>query len=231
MAIGRIVALAVVCCGLGVANSIIVQSVDTPLGQQQTLWINENGTPTQLFWAGGINVAVDGVTRVMWCIQLFVDINLNTTYNTVVDWANTANEQRVGWLIKNVVGGVTTQAQGAAFQLAIWDIMEDNGDGFSAGKVRKSSSSQHPTDATVLALAQQYETQSLGKLYEWEPVYHNVTVNTGTAVQNLMGPLTRDDVVMPAAPEPGDWALMGGGLVLIVGASYWRTRKRPDQAR
>ena len=120
---------------------------------------------------------------------------------------------------------------GAAFQLAIWDIMEDNGDGFSAGKVRKSSSSQHPTDATVLALAQQYETQSLGKLYEWEPVYHNVTVNTGTAVQNLMGPLTRDDVVMPAAPEPGDWALMGGGLVLIVGASYWRTRKRPDQAR
>jgi hypothetical protein len=229
MAMGRTVALAVVCCGLGVANSIIVQSVDTPLGMQQSLWINENGTPTQLFWAGGINVSVDGVTRVMWCIELFVNISLNTTYNTVVDWANTAQEQRVGWLIKNVVGGVTTQAQGAAFQLAIWDIMEDNGDGFTTGKVQKSTGTA--TDATVLQLAQQYETQSLGKLYEWEPVYNNVTVSKGTPVQDLMGPLTPDDVIMPKAPEPGDWALMGGGFALIAIAGYWRKRRHPHQAR
>jgi hypothetical protein len=35
------------------ANSIILGSVDAPLGEQQTLWINENGTNTQLYWAGG----------------------------------------------------------------------------------------------------------------------------------------------------------------------------------
>jgi hypothetical protein len=218
----RLVALLLVYCGLAAANSIIVQSVDTPLGEQQTLWINENGTNTQLYWAGGINASVDGTTRVMWCVQLFVDINLNTTYNTVVDWADTPQLQRIGWLVQNVAGFITTQAQGAALQLAIWDIAEDNGDGFTAGKVRKSTGTA--TDPTVLTLAQQYESQSANKLYEWVPVYHNVTIVGGTAVQNLIGPLVKDDVIMPAAPEPGDWMMALGGLALIVGARWWRSR-------
>src|SRR5262249_43167817 len=159
-------------------------------GLQNTLYINENGTNTELFWVGGINATIDGHMRVVWCAQLFVDINLNTTYNSTVDFADTAQLQRVGWMMKNLVQGVTTQLQGAAFQLAIWDIIEDNGDGFNsgAGKVYKSTSTQHPTDATVLSLAAQYEAQSLGKLYEWVPVYHNVTVKGGTPVQELIGP-------------------------------------------
>jgi hypothetical protein len=220
----RLVALLLVYCGLAAANSIIVQSVDTPLGEQQTLWIDENGTNTQLYWAGGINVSVDGTTRVMWCVQLFVDINLNTTYNTVVDWANTPQLQRIGWLVQNVAGFITTQAQGAALQLAIWDISEDNADGFTAGKVRQSTSNTTPTDPVVLALAKSYETQSATKLYEWVPVYHDVTVIGGTPVQNLIGPLVKDDVTMPTAPEPGDWVMALGGLALIVGARWWRSR-------
>jgi len=213
---------AALCC----ANSIIVNSVDTPLGLQNTLYINENGSNTQLFWVGGINATIDGHARVVWCAQLFVDINLNTTYNSTVDFADTAQLQRVGWMMKNLVQGVTTQLQGAAFQLAIWDIIEDNGDGFNAGagKVYKSTSTQHPTDTTVLALAAQYEAQSLGKLYEWVPVYHNVTVKGGTPVQELIGPIVNDGGPLSEAPEPRDAGMMLGGLSLI--GLAWRRRRR-----
>jgi hypothetical protein len=222
MAIVRaILALFVWSC-TAAGNSIILQSVDTPLGEQQTLWINEQGTATQLFWAGGINASVDGHARVLWCVQLFVNIGLNTTYNTVVDWADTPQLQRVGWLMQNVVGGVTTQAQGAAFQIAIWDIVEDNGDGFNSGKVAKSSSSSHPTDPTVLNLAIQYETLSQGKLFKYAPVYHNVKVSDGSAVQNLMGPLAYDGGVLGQAPEPGDGWMTLGGCALIALARYGR---------
>lgn len=217
MAIGRAITLALVCAATGVANSIILQSLDLPLGEQQTLWINEQGTNTQLYWAGGINATVDGHARVLWCVQLLVNIGLKTTYNTTVDWADTPTLERVGWLIQNQVKGVTTQTQGAAFQLAIWDIMEDNGDGFGlgAGKVYQSTDAVHKTDPTVLAQALQYETMSQGKLFAYVPVYHNVQVSNGAPVQNLIGALAYDGGVLSQAPEPNGRWLAVAGLVLI----------------
>jgi hypothetical protein len=228
MAIGRATLALLVCSGLAVANSIIVQSLDTPLGEKQSLYIDENGTATQLYWSGGLNASVDGHTRIVWCVQLFVNISIGTTYNTVVDWADTTQLQRVGWMVQNLAGGLTTQAQGAAFQLAIWDIMEDNGDGFGvgAGKVYQSTSAAHPTDATVLALAQQYEMQSAGKLFKWVPVYHNVQVTNGKAVQNLIGPLTYDGGVDAMAPEPDGLWMMIGGLAMIAAACAVRHFRR-----
>jgi hypothetical protein len=230
MALLRLGIALLVCNGLGYANSIILTSVDTPLGEQQTLWIDENGTNTQLYWAGGINASVDGHPRVLWCVQLLVDINLNTTYNTTVDFADTPNLQRVGWMMQNQVAGVTTQLQGAAFQLAVWDIMEDNGDGFAAGagKVTQSTDPTHPTDPAVLAAAAQYESASAGKSYTWIPIYHNVTTTTGSPVQNLAGPLVNDGGPLSFTPEPGDLALVLGGLALMA-AGRWR--KTPLRAR
>lgn len=208
------------------ANSIILNSVDAPLGEQQTLWINENGTNTQLYWAGGINATIDGkYNRVLWCVQLFVEINLNTNYNTTIDFADTPQLQRVGWMMANLVQGVTTQAQGAAFQLAIWDIIEDNGDGFAtgAGKIYQSTSNTNKTDTTVLTLAQQYEAQSVGKSFTWTPIYNNVTLN-GVPVQDLIGPLTYDNGPLGAAPEPADAVTVLSGLALILVG--WKTRRR-----
>jgi hypothetical protein len=232
MAIGRAIAVAVVCSSLGIANSIIVQSLDTPLGEQQTLWINDQGANTQLYWAGGLNARVDGYARVLWCVQLQVDISLGVTYTTTVDWADTPRLQRVGWLVQNVAAGLTTKVQGAAFQLAIWDIMEDNGDGFAAGAgtIYQSTSKKNPTDAAVLALTQQYENQSLGKLYEWAPVYHNVTVNTRTPVQNLIGLLTYNGGPYSEAPEPdGLWLVIGGAGLIV--AARWLRRENTRKTR
>jgi len=217
----------ILCCGIACADSIILTGLDTPLGEQNQLWINEQGTNTQLYWAGGINAKIDNkYTRVLWCVELFVNIGLNTTYNTTIDWADTPQLKRVGWMMANTVQNVTTQAQGAAFQLAIWDIIEDNGDGFAvgAGKVYQSTSAQHPTDATVLSLAAQYEAQSVGKSFTWTPIYNNVTLQ-GVAVQDLIGPLTYDNGPLGKAPEPGDAGLVAGGLAMI-GFGWWRSRHR-----
>ena len=72
---------------------------------------------------------MDGHARVLWCVQLLVNIGLNTTYNTVIDFADTANLKRAAWLVQNYAQRVTTQIRGAAFQLAIWDMMEDSAGG------------------------------------------------------------------------------------------------------
>ncbi|HTP30667.1 MAG TPA: hypothetical protein VMJ75_00745 [Candidatus Acidoferrales bacterium] len=228
MSVARLLTALVVCSGSLCADTIIVTGLDTPLGEQSTLWINEKGTNTQLYWAGGINAKVDNTyTRTMWCVQLFVDISVNTTYNTTIDWADTPQLERVAWMIQNIAPGLTTQTQGAAFQLAIWDIIEDNGDGFAvgAGNVYKSTSSQNPTDSTVLTLATQYETQSVGQAFMYEPVYHNVTVGNGTPVQNLIGPVPYDGGPLGNAPEPADVGLVLSGLGLIA-IGGWQRKKR-----
>ena len=83
------------------------------------------------------------------------------TYNTALDFADTPNLKRVAWLLNNYYP--TNAVTGAGLQLAIWDIMSDNGDGFTSGLVRKSTSNGSPTNATVLADAIQYEALSVGK--------------------------------------------------------------------
>ena len=235
MALVRLSILWLVFTGLACADTIILGSVDAPLGMQNTLWINEQGTNTQLYWAGGINGTIDGTyNRVLWCVQLFVDINLNTNYNTTVDFADTPQLERVGWMMKNLVSGVTTQTQGAAYQLAIWDIIEDNGDGFAvgAGKIYQSTSGLHPTNSAVLTQAQAYEAASLGKLWQWTPIYHNTTIIGGTAVQNLVGPIVDDGGPLSQAPEPKDVTLVLGGIVLIAVGRWLKTaRTRAERQR
>ena len=120
------------CSGFVHASAIIMQSLDAPLGMQQQLWIDEAGTNTQLFWAGGINGTVDGHARVFWCVQLFVDISLGQTYTTVVDFADNANLQG-GWhgWCRTTPRASPLKARSRRSNLASWDIIEDSGDDFT----------------------------------------------------------------------------------------------------
>jgi hypothetical protein len=221
---GLVAALGLCACSL-YADSIILTSLDTPLGEQSTLWISEKGTDSQLYWAGGINATIDDkYTRVLWCVQLFTGIGLHTNYNTTIDWADTPQLARAGWLVQNVAPTLTSQTQGAAFQLAIWDIIQDNGDGFAPGAGTVYQATKHTTDPNVLSQAVQYETISAGKSFPWIPVYNNVTIN-GQLVQNLIGPLTYDGGPLSEAPEPADAGLVVSGLVLI-GIGSWRAKRR-----
>jgi hypothetical protein len=204
--------------GPALANTIIVVGTDNNLGQ--TIYLRENGS-NETAWAGGIDVRVDGYARILFCADLFVSISTET-YNTVLDFADTPNLERVAWLLNNYFP--TNAVTGAGLQLAIWDIMSDNGDGFTSGLVRKSSSASNPTNATVLADAIQYETLSVGKSSTNAVVYHNFAISGGAPAQTLIG-LWPTDGGPIATPEPASIFMILSGLVLIGLGRFRRGRR------
>ena len=210
----RLMLLAMLSAWPGIANTIIVTGADAALGAN--VYIYDNGTNQQV-WAGGIDIKVNGYTRLAFCIELLVDINI-ATYNTTLDFADTSsNIQRVAWLLTNQYP--TTAAQGAGFQLAVWDIMTDNGDGFTKGLVRSS------TNATILADAVGYEAASTGKASATEFVIYHNTTNQGVAVQTLMGLWPTDGGPVPETPEPASIILIFSGLALIGLSRIRRVRR------
>lgn len=210
--------LAVLAAWPAVADTLIVVGADTSYGEN--IWIDENGTNKQV-WSGGIDIKVNGFSRLAYCIELFVNINIGT-YNTVLDFADTtSNMKRVAWLLNNDYP--TTAAQGAGFQLAVWDIMTDSGDGFTSGLVRQSTSTA--TDPTVLADAKAYETASKNQSSNVNIVVYHNTLN-GVAAQTLMGIWPTDGGPIPETPEPAAIILVLSGLSLI-GLSRLRRRRGP----
>lgn len=202
-----------------VANTIIVSGTDSALGED--VYIYDNGTNKSV-WSGGIDIKVNGYTRLAFCIELLVEINL-ATYNTTLDFSDSSsNIRRVAWLLQNQYP--TSADAGAGFQLAVWDIMTDNGDGFSAGLVRKASSGT-ATKKAVLDDAVAYESASKNQSSSVEfVVYHNFTAQ-GVAVQTLMGRWPTDGGPIPETPEPAAIVMIVSGLVLIGLGRLRRTRR------
>ena len=227
MVLKRFILLALLAACPALANTLIVNGVDTSLGMGSlgtgSVWIHEDktwvpgdtgGSNVLVQWAGAIDITVDSYVRQVFCVQLFTDIGFGT-YNTTMDFSDTPNLERLGWLLQNEfpVG----QVAGAAFQLAVWDIIEDNGDGFgtatkTAGTVSQSTDPSNPTSSAVLTAAVKYEADSLGKTSDYGAVYHNFL--GATPMQNLMGTPVTDGGPSPA-PEPSAIFLMIGGLALI----------------
>ena len=202
-----------------VANTIIVVGTDTNLGEN--IFLRENGS-NDTAWAGGIDVKVDGHARVLFCVDLFVEINSGGTYNTALDFADTPNLKRVAWLLNNYYP--TNAVTGAGLQLAIWDIMSDNGDGFTSGLVRKSTSNGNPTNQTVLNDAMQYETLSIGKSSTSAVIYHNFSIPGGTPAQTLIGLWPNDGGPFAETPEPASIFMILSGLALIGLGRFRRSR-------
>jgi hypothetical protein len=211
------------------ATTLIVNNIDTATGVTPwSLWIDIGGAPTNLWFAGGIDVTVGGYNRILYCVDLLTDINVPGTYTTALDFSDTVNLKRVGWLMQNEwpstsgYSGAALQRQGSAFQLAIWDILQDGGDGFgtnipggAVGLVSQSTG-PNPTTPDVLAAAIQYEADSILNgvplTSPYGDVYKIWDLN-GHKVQTLMGP-TPDDGG-PNAPEPAAVILIFSGLALI----------------
>jgi uncharacterized protein (TIGR03382 family) len=143
-------------------------------------------------------------------VQLTVNINVPGTYNSVLDFADTANLKRVGWLMQ--YQAPTSAVNGAGFQLALWDILQDNADGFSSGNVRAATLGT-ATPQNVLDAATNYETISAGKSSTAAILYNNFL--NAVPQQELIGFWVTDGGPS-AAPEPGGVFLAIGGLALIV---------------
>ena len=192
------------------ADTLEVTAVNYSLGENTYLLENGVDTPT---YAGEADILLDGTTsRTAYCVAIFIDINMYTVYNTsLTDISAVKNGLRVGWLLDNVLPTLTTAQQGAGLQMAIWDIVNDNADGFSSGGVQAATTG-NVTDPTALADAVSYESQSIGKSADaW--VYYNTDAGTGAQVQTLMGFVKLTDGG-PAVPEPATLGVVTLGMLI-----------------
>jgi hypothetical protein len=119
-----------------------------------------------------------------------------------------ASLEHVSWLLQN--RWPSTPTEGAALQLAIWDIVTDGADGFAPGAgIVTESTGSNATDSTVLADAIQYERDSSHGESAPGIVYHNYSGTT--RVQTLMGP--NPD---PTDPNPGPVPVPEPAALLLI---------------
>ena len=265
----------VVGCGLLSADTIQATGLDW--SRAATIEMLQDGqlVPNGGAMAGVITLILTGngqtVQRDTLCVDAFVDIYIGgNVYGTVVvtppEVTGKRNLGTVAWLEDNALvpaqtsflgttriptgDWVRSPAQGAGIQLAIWDIVEDNGDGFSTGRIAASNIEGHTTDAAVLLWAEKYECYAMGSNSPSCPLVPGVTppggvrtsnqafvyINTilpgdpgraGDPAQMLEGPQFFDNGPEPT-PEPSTLGLGGVGLV---GASLLLRKKFGQRSR
>jgi len=200
------------------AATITLTGVDNTRGMSLKYY---NGGNTSSF-AGAINITVTGTAdgtmdTIAFCVDLFTSIGLSTYKTTLHAPSTVTNGSRVAWLLQNILPSVDTATEGSGLQLAIWDIVHDNGDGLAAGAVRQHGS-PGVNDLAAYGFASTYITNSLGQSSTAGTVYHNVSYQ-GAPAQTLMSAET-----LTPNPEPGTWVMFGCGAAPI-GLARVRTRQ------
>jgi hypothetical protein len=152
-------------------------------GVGETLNLKINGVDSHT-WAGSIKIDVDGVKSLALCVDLFSNMNVNQTYGTHLGSEGPIlNGRRVAWLMENEMPTLNGAAQFAGLQLAVWDLVHDNGNGFSTGRIQSTSK----TDAVALGEANALLALSSGMTAPDGIVYNNYNLCDFSKVQTLMG--------------------------------------------
>lgn len=161
---------------------------------------NQNTT----VYAGQIGVRFDsGLTALLFCADPFVALRLDAVEVSALSGRQVKQGERLAWMFNNYVPSITQGWQAAAFQLAVWDVIADGGDGLANGRVRSNST----TNARILAAAAGLVTASKGR-----------SDTTGIFYQPTAGPRysqTLFEASGSPVPEPGTYLLMGVGLLVL----------------
>lgn len=169
------------------------------------------GSRTLQVSAGAVKGRLNGgPTMDSYCVDLDHWGRAGDTYAVNIKPMNIQgpNGGRAAWLFNTYAAGVNSTAKGAALQLAIWDVIADNGDGFNAGSLKSSIS------GTVRTLAQSYILASQGHVgsANWlEATGHG---RNNDKNQNFM-----------AVPEPTSVAAIAIGVL-----SIFRARRKKQAA-
>ena len=194
---------------------------------------------TGLDWtrAMGIEISADGAVRNasagvgilqvngtslvdILCVNLFQGISVNQTYAaaSVSPTSYDSDGGAAAWLMQSFLPIVDTAIEGAALQLAIWDVIHDGGDGFASGRIRSTGN----TNASVLAMASQWIMDAQGHSSNAAFVF---TAAPGQrAFQQQLYLAVCDQPPTGDVPEPGTLAMLAIGTVgVLVGT--WRRRR------
>ena len=162
---------------------------------------------------------VDGSSLVdVLCVNLFQGISLNQTYAaaSISPTSYDSNGGAAAWLMQSFLPVVDTAVEGAALQLAIWDVIHDGGDGFASGRIRSTGN----TNASVLAMASQWIADAQGHSSNAAFVF---TAAPGQRAFQQQLYLAAGGQPTGDVPEPGTMAMLAIGTVgVLLGA--WRRR-------
>ena len=168
----------------------------------------------------GVGVlTVDSVTSLdLFCVNLFQGITLYQNYAavSVSPAVYDADGGAAAWLMQTFLPSVDTAIEGAALQLAIWDVIHDSGDGFASGRIRSTAN----TNAGVLALAGQWVAASHGQTATNAQVFTAAPNQRAFQQQMyLTGCALSGNCGGGEVPEPGTLAMLAlGGLGILFGA-------------
>jgi hypothetical protein len=166
---------------------------------------------TMNVWGGPMKATFNSTQFDAYCVDLDHWNTPTAQYRVNAQSTNNLrNGARAAYLYNTFASSVDSKEKGAALQLAIWDIVTDNGDGFAAGSFKANHLSN-----SVASMAQNLITQSAGQgsvATYFKAVSHGANCDIN---QNMMGPV----------PEPGTMLAMGAGL-----AAFLKRRRAAKKA-
>jgi PEP-CTERM motif len=182
------------------ASTLNLIQPDTSRGTYLTM--NFNGSDKSGF-AGALAFSIDHSSSLIdfFCVDITTSAYLNSEYQaTTLPPSSISNGDRVAWLFNAFNSTANTVVTGAALQLAIWDIVQDGGDGLSAGSLKSTAS----IPADILAQAASYITAS----------EHYTPGSAALIYQSILGKEDRQGMI-GQVPEPGTVLMLTSGLLLV----------------
>lgn len=200
---------------MGSASAASITVTGIGYGRTDVPMYLNGSTTSSTHYAVEILVNVGSTPYIAYCVDLFTSIGFGTYDSTIGSATTYINGQRLAWVYSTYAAGVVNNDQGAAVQLALWDIVHDNGDGLAAGNIQVV-----PTySATVINLANSIIAASVGQSSNNATFLHNTVVSTGAPAQTLI------TAYAAQVPEPSTTALMGLGT-LLTAFGWFRGRKK-----
>ena len=158
-------------------------------------------------------------TILFWCYELNQYFGFNNTYNDYV--ASTVTPPAAATALAELfteVGGpgaaIATTDNSAAFQLAVWEIKYDTGNGpyeLGSGNFQVTGGS-----ATTISLAQGW----LDHLAAFQPPKYDVTLLASPSAQDFV---TATPTPLRSVPEPTPLPLFAAGLAALTVVLYRRS--------